>query len=75
MSLSSHRNIEVIKSQSSRGLRNKLQFIKTPYGIIEIYFDGTDHCAWITPDRPLTRRMFELLERVEKQTNDNKQAT
>ncbi len=68
--LNPHRNIEFIKSQSPTGLRNKLRFISTPYGINTIYFDGKDHVAWITPDRPFSNKLRQMLDRVEQKTNE-----
>ena len=63
-SLNPHKNIAVIKAQSPMGLRNKLLFISVPFGIIQIYHDGKNHIAWISPDRKLSPKMLAMIEQV-----------
>lgn len=65
--LNPHRNIEVITAKSSRGLRNKLRFIRTPFGLKKIYFDSDkkEHVAWISPDRKLSPKFLDMLSRIE----------
>lgn len=72
MSVNPHQNIEVITSQSSRGLRNKLRFLSTPFGIVNIYFDGKEHVAYISPDRRLNNKTLFLLDKIEEQSNERK---
>ena len=64
--LNPHKYIEVITAKSSRGLRNKLRFIRTPFGIKQMYFDSeaNEHVAWISPDRKFTPRFLELINKV-----------
>lgn len=66
MNLNPHKNIEVIKAQSTQGLRSKLQSILTPFGIIEMYHDGENHIAWISPDRKFSDGMRNKMNKADK---------
>ena len=53
--LTSYPNLDYINAPSLRGLKETLDSIRLPFKIISIYFDGKNHCAWLS----LTRKLIK----------------
>lgn len=62
MNLSGYQNLEFIISGSLETLRDKLDLIKIPFKVINVYHDGKNHVAWILPDRKLPKSLREKLK-------------
>ena len=60
--MSFKKNIEVVSSETTEGLRAKLLSIDSPYNITFQYHDGKFHVAWIRPDRPFSKMLKNKLK-------------
>jgi hypothetical protein len=47
----------VLESESSQGLLRMIQEIRCPVEVIQIYFDGKNHIAFIVSEKKLIRKI------------------
>lgn len=57
LSLNQYKNMVVLESESSQGLLDKIQSIRCAVQVVQIYFDGKNHIAWIVTEKKLVRKI------------------
>ena len=62
MNLNSYQNLVFILAGSVETLSEKLNLIKTPFKVVNVYHDGVNHVCWILPDRKLTKSLIDKLK-------------
>lgn len=56
-SLNKYKNMTALESETTQGLLKMIQSIRCPVEVIQIYFDGTKHIAWIVSERKIIRKI------------------
>jgi hypothetical protein len=56
-SFNKYKNSIVLESKTSQGLMNMIQQIKCPVEVVQVYFDGSKHIAWIITEKKLIRKI------------------
>jgi len=56
-SFNKYKNAIIFESESSQGLLKMIQEIKCPVEIVQIYFDGKVHTAWLLTEKKLIRKI------------------
>ena len=57
LSLNQYKNMTVLESASSQGLLKMIQSIRCPVQLIQVYFDGKNHIAWIVTEKRLIKKI------------------
>lgn len=57
LSLNKYKNMTVLESENPPALLKMIQSIRCPVEVIQIYFDGKKHIAWIVTEKKLIRKI------------------
>lgn len=57
LNLNKYKNMTVLENESSQGLLKMIQSIRCPVQVIQVYFDGKVHVAWIVSEKKLIRKI------------------
>lgn len=57
LSLNKYKNMTVLEGENPQELLKLIQSIRCPVELIQVYFDGKKHIAWIVTEKKLIRKL------------------
>lgn len=57
LSLNRYKNMAVLEGENPQELLKMIQSIRCPVQVVQIYFDGSKHIAWIVTEKKLIRKI------------------